>query len=89
MSANCQTIFGISDRSLAPLALAPPAGLRTRLAGLGPVATALLRARRLIEALKGRSVKRRGGGGPPEPPEDQPAAVSIWDDPIPWMLMMH
>jgi hypothetical protein len=90
MSTNCQTVFGIAGGSAAPLALAPPRGPGTRLAAFGPVATALLRARCFLEALKGTPRKRSGGDGPPEPPEDHPAADSIWDDPLLWMMLaMH
>jgi hypothetical protein len=53
-------------------------------------ATALLRARRLLEAFNGpRREPPYGGGGPQTPPEDQPQYDSIWDDPALWMLMMH
>jgi hypothetical protein len=90
MSANSPAAFGIAGGSGAPLALAPPRGLGASLAALGPVAMALLRARRFLEALKGTPRKRPGGDGPREPPEDQPETDSIWDDPLLWMMLaMH
>jgi hypothetical protein len=90
MSANCETASGITGWSVVPLALASPRGFGASLAALGPVATALLRARQFLEALKGTSCKRPGGGGPHEPPEDHPAAQNVWDDPVLWMMMtMH
>ena len=94
MSANCQTACGIvggavTPLAAAPFALAPPRGFGARLAAFGPVATALRKARQFLEALRGFPRRRPGGGEPPEPPEDHQAVASIWDDPLPWMLMMH
>jgi hypothetical protein len=91
MSGDCQTTYAIADWNAAPLALVPPRGLGAKLAVLGPAATALLKARRLLEALRGmtRSKPPAGNGGPPEPAEECPAAGSIWDDPAFWMLMIH
>jgi len=90
MSANSQTAFGTAGWSGAPLALVPPRDLATNPPARGPVAAALLKTRQFLEALKGAPRKRPGSGGPQEPPEDHPAADSIWDDPLLWMMLaMH
>jgi hypothetical protein len=90
MTVNYQTASAIDGWP----ELAPPLD-RTRGIGIsaalsGMAATALLRARRLLEAFNGpRREPPYGGGGPQTPPEDQPQYDSIWDDPALWMLMMH
>lgn len=89
MSAICQTASGWAGWSAAPLALKPPRGLVESLAALGPVATARLRARQFLEALRGTHRKPpAGGGGPGEPPEIDPALYCYCDDPVLWMLIM-
>jgi hypothetical protein len=94
MSTNCQTARGMAGWSAAPLGFAPPRGLGGSLAALGPMATALHRARQFLRALRGTKRKHPGGsgGGPAEPPDlpdDRPGTDSIWDDPAFWMWMMH
>jgi hypothetical protein len=90
MSAICQTASGWVKWSAAPLAFRPPRGLAASLAALGPATAARLRARQLIDALRGPPKKRpAGSGGPGEPPETDPAPYGHWDDPALWMLMMH
>jgi hypothetical protein len=94
MSAICEAasgwVFGWARWSAAPLAFRPPRGLAESLAALGPAATARIRARQFLDALRGMHRKRpSGGGGPGEPPETGPAPFSCWDDPALWMLMMH
>jgi hypothetical protein len=86
MSAICQTASGWVKWSVAPLAFRPPRGL----AALGLAATARLRARQFLDALRGAPKKRpTGSGGPGEPPETDAAPYGHWDDPALWMLMMH
>jgi hypothetical protein len=64
--------------------------LAASLSALGPAATVRLRARQLIDALRGADKKPpTGSGGPGEPPESDPAPYGYWDDPALWMLMMH
>jgi hypothetical protein len=90
MSAICQTASGWVKWSAAPLAFRAPRGLAASLLALGPAATARLRARQLIDALRGPHKKRpSGSGGPGEPPESDPTPYGHWDDPALWMLMMH
>jgi hypothetical protein len=90
MSAICEDASGWARWFAAPLAFRPPRGLATSLAALGPAATARLKARQFIDALRGAHKKRpTGGGGPGEPPESDPAPYGHWDDPALWMLMMH
>ena len=90
MSAICQSVSGWAGWSAAPLAFRPPPGLAARLAALGPVATARLKARQFLDALRGTHRKRSAGsGGPGEPPEVDPEPGNHWDDPALWMLMMH
>ncbi len=94
MSAICQTASGLAQWlpawSAAPLAFRSPRGLAASLAALGPLATARLRARQFLEALRGTHRKRPiGGGGPGKPPEADPSAWSHWDEPALWMLMLH
>ncbi len=90
MSAICETASGLADEAAAPLAFRPPSGLGASLAALGPVATARLRARQFLDALRGTHKKRpNGSGGPGGPPETDPAPRDPWDDPALWMLMMH
>jgi hypothetical protein len=90
MSANYQTsaFAGCPASRLTP---APPLGLGARLGALGPVATALLRGRELLERFGRRRRKRpaENGGSETPPPEDHPTNDRIWDDPELWMLMMH
>ena len=71
--------------------LAPPRRLGARAALVGAVTTAFLRARQLLEALKGMRREQQGAGGGPEgPSEDHSKYDSIWDDPELWMfIMMH
>ena len=86
MSAICETASGLARESAAPLAFRPPSGL----GAFGPVATARLRARQFIEALRGAHKKRpAGSGGLGKPPEADPTPYGPWDDPALWMLMMH
>jgi hypothetical protein len=89
VSENCQTAGAIGDWYAPPLV--PPRGLGAKLSVLGSAATALLKGRRLLKALRGlpRGKLPAGSGGPPEPAEKCPATGSIWDDPALWMLMMH
>lgn len=61
MSVESQTAFEIGSRSVAPFAWVPPRGFGASLAALGPMATALLKVRQFLEALKGIPRKRRGG----------------------------
>jgi hypothetical protein len=69
--------------------LASPRRFDADFAGPRPAA-ALLRVRRLLDALAGAWRERYlRNGGPPSPPEDQPTSASIWNDPALWMLMMH
>ena len=90
MSAICEAASGWARWSAAPLAFRPPQGLATSLRTFGPAATARLRARQFIDALRGTHKKRPGGkGGPGKPPETDPMPSSHWDDPVLWMLMMH
>jgi hypothetical protein len=90
MSAICQTASGLARGSVAPLAFRPPRGLVENLAALGPVATARLRVRRFLAALRGTHRKGpAGSGGSGEPPEADPTPYGYWDDPVLWMLMMH
>ena len=90
MSAICETASVLERESAAPLAFRQPAGLGASLAALGPVATARLRARQFLDALRGTHKRRpTGGGGPGKPPETDPAPRDPWDDPALWMLMMH
>jgi hypothetical protein len=90
MNAMCQTASGLARWCAAPLAFAPPRGLAASLAALGMVATAGLRARRLLEAFRGTPRQRpAGSGGPSEPQDPDSSAYSLWDDPALWMLMMH
>jgi hypothetical protein len=59
-------------------------------AALGPIATARLRARQFVDALRGTHKKRpAGSGGPGKPPEADAVSYGPWDDPALWMLMMH
>ena len=86
----CETASGLERESAAPLAFRPPSGLGPSLAALGPVATARLRARQFLDALRGTHKKRApGSGGPGKPPEADPTPRDPWDDPALWMLMMH
>jgi hypothetical protein len=87
MGSNCAIGFGgasWSSLSSAVLPLGGGANLAAR------ASAALLRARQLLELVKG---KRRqhpvGSGGPETPPQDNPECSSIWDDPALWLLMMH
>ena len=90
MSALCQAASGLARWCAAPLAFEPPCGLAASLAALGPVATTRLRARQLLEAVRGRNRKHpAGSGGPNEPPDTDSSPYSPWDDPALWMLMMH
>ncbi len=90
MSTICQTASGLAQCSAAPLALKPPRSLSESLAGLGTLATARLRARQFVEALRGKHRKRPvGSGGPSERPEADPAPYNHWEDPVLWILMMH
>jgi hypothetical protein len=90
MSAICEAASGLARWSAAPLAFRPPRGLAASLTALGPAATARLRARQFLEALRGRHRKRPAkSGGPGEPPAADPIPCSHWDDPALWMLMMH
>jgi hypothetical protein len=90
MSTICEAAFGLARWPAAPLAFRPPRGLAESVAALGPVATARLRSRRFLDALRGTRHKRpAGGGGPGELPEATPTPFSYWDDPALWMLMMH
>ncbi len=88
MSANYQTASPFDGwPELAP-ALAPARGVGAALSQVA--ATAMLRARQLLEMFKDpRRDPQGGGGGPQTPPEDHPQYDSIWDDPVMWMLMMH
>lgn len=86
MSAICETASGLERESAAPLAFRQPAGLGASLAALGRVATARLRARQFLDALRGT---HKGSRGPGKPPEADPAPHDPWDDPALWMLMMH
>jgi hypothetical protein len=90
MPANYQTASAIDSwPELAP-PLEPARGLDIGAALSGMTAMALLRARQLLEAFKGKRPEPPGGGGGPEKPsEDHPQYDSIWDDPVLWMLMMH
>lgn len=90
MSAACQTVCGTAGWSELSFALAPPGGLDSSPAQLGPVGTAAIRVRRFLEALKDARRKCPAGRpGPEEPREEHAAADSIWDDPSLWMLMLH
>lgn len=91
MSVICQTGSGLARLSVAPLAFRAPGGLAVSLSALGLVATARLRARQFLEALRGPNRKPpAGGGGPGEPPVIDLAAYSYCDDPLLWVLiMMH
>ena len=92
MSAICQTASGFTRCCAAPIAFGSPRGLATKfLAALGPVATARLRARQLLEALRGphRNRPARSGGPGEPPPGTDSSPYSLWDDPALWMLMMH
>jgi hypothetical protein len=90
MSAICETASGLANEAAAPIAFRPPPGLAASLAALGPVATARLRARQFLDALRGTYKKRpTGNGGPGNPPEADPTPYGPWDDPALWMLMMH
>ena len=88
MNTDCQAALGNADWGAAPLAFAPPRGLVASFKQLGPVATALLKVRLLLAALKGG--RRPNPGEPEEPrePEGDPRD-SPWDDPALWMLIMH
>jgi hypothetical protein len=73
MSAICETASELARGSAAPLAFRPTPGLGASLAALGPVATARLRARQFLDALRGTHRKRpTGSGGPGRPPEADP-----------------
>jgi hypothetical protein len=90
MSAICEAASGFARWSAAPLAFRPPGGLGASLAALGPIATARLRARQFVDALRGTHKKRpAGSGGPGKPPEADAVSYGPWDDPALWMLMMH
>jgi hypothetical protein len=91
MSAICQTASGFASRRVAPLAFELPRGLAESLRALGVVTMVRLRARQLLEALRGRHRKWfGGGGGPGEQPDSDAMPYSYCDDPALWMLiMMH
>jgi hypothetical protein len=76
MSVDSLTAFGIA-RSMAPLAWVPPRGFGARLAALGPLATAFLNVRQLLEALKGTPRNGPMGGGPQESPEEDHLAADL------------
>jgi hypothetical protein len=90
MSAKCEPAHEIADWPLAPLELVTSPVHGAGLTTLELVVTGRIRARQLLEALKGMRHKRSPRNtGPEEPPEEHAAAGSIWDDPSFWMLMLH
>ena len=75
----------MSVKSLAPLSWAPPQD-----SAQGPVATACLKVRQMLEALKGAPRIVHDGDDPQKPVEEDRVTVeSILNDPAFWMLLNH
>jgi len=75
----------MSVKSLAPLLWAPPQD-----SAHGPVATAFLKVRQMLEALKGAPRIVPDGDDPQKPMEEDRVTVeNILSDPAFWMFLNH